>query len=1289
MKEILGPRAGPHETLDQDPLEEYITGILAPTRKKIDPSDMERAADLPAGDSEEGEDEQPDADVQAPPRFSPTLDPKTLPSSMGLSFRLTCNTTPRLDVCVTWARYQRDRDGDKKVWKRQPRWAIIHGLDVSKKDEIFLDANGKQCDRSQAEVSLQIQRVEESGNTFSVSIFLVNSLSPPEDHRIPTEYHIFQPEIRIRCAEGCRPDPSIEAQRSPDPDLEELDLLYAGKEALARGHMCSAVWRELDPERPCEENLELMFPQSRHEPPFTWVDGVLIPQDQRRRFEDPDIRTTFTPLYSIPFPALDWDARYGPEPVLDPEKLSEAWEPGELREMLEPLAKGYEKWIDGLAAQLGRPDKHRATAERNIKRCRECLERIKKGIDLLLADDEARLAFLFANRAISLQYTWKSRRFSWHPYQLAFILMNIESIVNPSSQHRGTCDLLWVPTGAGKTEAYLGLVAFTLAYRRRAAMTGIRPNAGLGQGTAVISRYTLRLLTIQQFRRSLSLITACEFLRVQNLDSGMAGWRPVKCPKRDNFLWGSTPFRIGLWVGGNVRPNQLENTWGQGVVKGALELLQKEGKPEDGEPAQILKCPVCGALLAVPQKGLPPGDHTLYLVVKGFPTGAALPVQHKQSGVTISVETSTRHQAGDFATLHVRVTSGGMIKERDLDNLWKSLESTLRGQGVGVSLVAARASRPGYFLRSYIKSARDPKPYDFEIFCPNPHCDLHVPWQGGEPSGSLHGVRPQDAYTPDIRLPDGNRPVYVQEAFRAGDEFRADRIPVPALTVDEQLYRKLPEMIVATVDKFARMPFEPRVAQFFGNVERHHFIYGYYRKFLHGVDGEEEDPPHSRYPNSRVDVSSLHPPDLIIQDELHLIEGPLGSLVGLYETAVDYLCSEAGSSPKYIASTATFSRAADQVKAVFAKELSIFPSPCLKVDDRFFIRESEAHALDDRRPGRLYLGVCAPGKGPLTPIVRIWAKLLQTVGNLRASVSPRELDPFWTLVGYFNAIRELAGAVALYKQDIPQRVARIQPGSGRLLSQDRMVELSSRTSSTDLPSVLEELERPRLQAPDALLTTSMFGTGVDIQRLSLMVVNGQPKTTSAYIQATGRVGRSKGALVVSFYRSTRPRDLSHYEFFLGYHRSLHRFVEPSSVHPFSEGAVSLAAGPVAVAILRNMRGSTKRWSHPADTKMPNPSNLPEIKSILEHFERRAQSQPSQRRPHKDDVHKQLVSGFDNWHTLAQKYDIVFQEYRQPPKRNVVLGDSIHVRHGLVVVYENVPQSLREIEETVGFQDFGQ
>jgi len=258
---------------------------------------------------------------------------------------------------------------------------------------------------------------------------------------------------------------------------------------------------------------------------------------------------------------------------------------------------------------------------------------------------------------------------------------------------------------------------------------------------------------------------------------------------------------------------------------------------------------------------------------------------------------------------------------------------------------------------------------------------------------------------------------------------------VPALTVDEQLYRKLPEMIVATVDKFARMPFEPRVAQFFGNVERHHFIYGYYRKFLHGVDGEEEDPPHSRYPNSRVDVSSLHPPDLIIQDELHLIEGPLGSLVGLYETAVDYLCSEAGSSPKYIASTATFSRAADQVKAVFAKELSIFPGPCLKVDDRFFIRESEAHALDDRRPGRLYLGVCAPGKGPLTPIVRIWAKLLQTVGNLRASVSPQELDPFWTLVGYFNAIRELAGAVALYKQDIPQRVARIQPGSGRLLSQ--------------------------------------------------------------------------------------------------------------------------------------------------------------------------------------------------------------------------------------------------------------
>src|SRR5439155_1521292 len=212
----------------------------------------------------------------------------------------------------------------------------------------------------------------------------------------------------------------------------------------------------------------------------------------------------------------------------------------------------------------------------------------------------------------------------------------------------------------------------------------------------------------------------------------------------------------------------------------------------------------------------------------------------------------------------------------------------------------------------------------------------------------------------------------------------------------------------ATVDKFARLPFEPRAAAIFGNVDHHHCVWGYYRQGQHPSGSGRHPSPAGRAGSFNYDqIPVLDPPDLILQDELHLIEGPLGSLVGLYETAIDLLCVKQERKVKYIASTATIRQAADQVQAIFSRNVQIFPPPGLTADDRFFTRSalSASDPLSDRGAGRLYLGVCSPGRGPLTPVLRVWARLLQTTWQYRSH--PR-IDSFWTLAGYFNAIRELA-----------------------------------------------------------------------------------------------------------------------------------------------------------------------------------------------------------------------------------------------------------------------------------------
>jgi len=1337
-KDLLGPRRGPDETLDINPLHEYLTGVLAP-KKPLRTRDPEAEGELAGEALPEtiGEDTVDEVDFPAPMPSSPVLDPRALPHSIGISFVAEGTADAvRMQICCTWGRYLRQGKGG---WKRQPRHFVSDVIEIgsdSRPRVIRFRGDGAVVgDGSEAEAALHIRGTKIGPNTFHVAVYLVNEV-PVRGSGPTAEHHLFQPQIRIACQAGTG---LVPYRLSPlRPGSEPMEFLYREKPVLGRGHMCSAIWREIDPEASA---LRRKAHETGASDPL-WPDGGAIDPEIRNRFSPPDVRTEFLPMVSTGFPDLSWDERWGSAPVLDAEALSEVWHPDDLERALRPLADGYRRWIDRLreTARISTSDS-REIADRLLDSCEEAHGRMLQGIELLKSDENARLAFCFMNKAISLQAAWAGRpKFVWRPFQLAFILATLESAIRPNSRHRGTCDLLWVPTGAGKTEAYLGLAALVLAYRRRRALSGREENP-TGGGVAVLTRYTLRLLTIQQFRRILRLITACEFLRVHGLREGSpVGWRPKAFPGRVDFLWGSLRFSVGLWVGGQVTPNRLTSTWGNGRIEGAIEILR--GRKGEGEPAQVLNCPACDAILSIPEKGLPRGKlHAVHLVValrRGRREDLESLLSDLQAfqaaGVTVQEMSLSPCGLPEYLTLSIRVRSDKDLTAEKLEGCWRSLTDEFLRRGIELELQAARASRPGYFIVWYVTQKGTFKPRNFELLCPNPSCPLNVgvAWVEGAPTdcGWLDMVRSRPELEEHrkrfrnlfaaakyrtlewkgrkMTLPDGMffrmppaefcRDIDVGKGVGEGEKvtwpYLSTRIPIPALTVDEQIYHHPPSVVVATVDKFARLPFEPRCAGLFGNVDFYHARFGYYRQwaapYIENADANGHPPGAGGGRPLHVDVRPFMPVELIIQDELHLIEGPLGSLVGLAETAIGFLIGERGNPPKYVASTATASRAENQVLSLFDREVRLFPPLGLEAGDRFFLRISPADPFDDSKPGRLYMGVLAPGKGPLTPVYRIWSRLLQASRDI-ARGGGREADPYWTLVGYFNSIRELAGARALYRQDVPARLKTTPEPDRREIPEDRALELSSRTRSTDLPSVLNALGTEFSGNPsdpsalDALFTTSMFGTGVDVPRLSLMVVHGQPKTTSAYIQSTGRVGRKRGALVVTFYRATRPRDLSHYEMFAGYHLALDRFVEPVTVAPYSPGALDRLGGPLMVGILRNSRGTPRYAREDGATLIAQEPCWTEALKLSDYLESRAGQQPAGQKPEDGWVKATAGSQLDRWRTVAARHgDLRYAEYGET-RNPVVLGDPPHQYSGRPVVYRNAPQSLREVEETTGLE----
>jgi hypothetical protein len=463
------------------------------------------------------------------------------------------------------------------------------------------------------------------------------------------------------------------------------------------------------------------------------------------------------------------------------------------------------------------------------------------------------------------------------------------------------------------------------------------------------------------------------------------------------------------------------------------------------------------------------------------------------------------------------------------------------------------------------------------------------PWCGTTFTANSFSCVPNDVAPTNLEI----RCVNTDCAFGRG---RA----LPLLTVDEPIYRRLPAFLIATLDKFAALPWVGETGAFFGHVDRFEEGRGFFGA---------ADPGRGR---SLGNGWTLDPPDLIIQDELHLIAGPLGTIAGLYESAIDQLATrEQGSHrirPKIIASTATVRRAHDQIKALFDRSATaIFPPPGLSRSDSFFARTIPSTT----DPARLYVGIAAQGRGPKLVFLRALTTLLaagqaafeEHASGRRGDRNPA--DPYMTAICYFNALRELGGARRIVEDEVRDRASRYGAGRRRVDPADHPfadrhvaapVELTSRETTDAVAKAKQRLDfefGAGAETVDVALATNMISVGLDITRLGLMLVQGQPKTAAEYIQATSRVGRDhdRPGLVLAVLNVHKPRDRMHFEHFGHFHRSFYRAVEATSITPWAARALDRALPAAIVSAARHLDAAL--------TPEPGVEDLPDDPAVIE------------------------------------------------------------------------------------------
>ncbi|MDR2788592.1 MAG: helicase [Candidatus Accumulibacter sp.] len=920
-------RSGDARTLPDEirgvlPTERFPCGALYPVSSDgegMDPATADEIETEPSGD----ETPKTNAEPCVVRRYIP-------PSSMGFSFYVE-GSDIRFQVLCAACRYERrERDERGRFINEWTQILLPEEVEIFPKQQA-------QPPRQQLPVLGRLAAVDVLWRPFGVgwivTVTLCNTQEMEEKSKDyaagRAEKTLFAANLRCVMESGeIGVYPRVD-RALLDAEEQEIELQYANRRIYAIGHGCAVDWEE-------------------------------------REGRIHTLRADPMPVVEVPQVTADTGADGDPALSLARLSQNDEWHAGTGRE-LAGFIDGYGNWVLARGDAANRlPTEDRETGKRIVDRMKAAISRMRAGLALLEKDRNVQKSFALANRAMLDQMRQHDlvsgnerplESYRWRPFQLAFLLTVLESAVNEESDFRDTVDLIWFPTGGGKTEAYLGLIAFLIVLRR------LRFPAASG-GTAVLMRYTLRLLTRDQFLRATRLICALERIRRE----------------RDDL--GDEPISIGMWVGNASSPNTF-----QAANDAIIKARQTGGKPS----LVIDRCPWCGKAFAI----------------------------------------------DDYRA--------------DLTR--------------------------------------------FQFRCRNPECAF-----GAAQDGIL-----------------------------------------PCNVVDEALYEQPPTLLIATLDKFARLTWEERTNAFFGG-------------------------------------KAHRPPELIIQDELHLIAGALGSVAGLYEAALDTVLRSRGMYPKYIASTATIRMAAEQVRRLYGREVAVFPPPGLDCDDSFFARTVPLSV----RPGRMYVGYFSPMQNRQQCLAPLAAALLLAPLALFGEEKDADdlLDAWWTQVVYHGSLKGVGNSHTVFEHDAREFMRLLlEPPAAEERQENPaarkrpiIAQLTSQQTAEENAAIFAQLKKGREDADclDAALATNMVSVGLDVARLALMVINGQPLTTAEYIQASSRVGRGEvpGIVFANYYRD-QARSLSHYEGFRSYHDAFYRFVEPTSVTPYTYQARARALHAALVIAVRH------------------------------------------------------------------------------------------------------------------------
>ena len=919
----VGPEGGVDEVVENMPNRQYSVGMLFP-QGAVDHSKSDTS--LQTDDTVENAEVETTGEVEERGAAVP-ISEEWRPSSVAMSF---VTDRPAAVCDLSGGTYEAVESDGPPRWQRRP--FSFSRLEVGRDHGPHqMSANGVQVEVG--------TRWREYGSLFLATVFVRVRETSGDDDRLDISKMLYQVALSVAPTEGGRffeYDPT--GYLDIDDEAAELVLRYRKRKVYAVGHGMAADW-----------TLE------RDDCTRIWLDPV--------------------PSFVVPaIGTLDFEARTpeaGALSLLHLAKLDT--DPVTVLTSLDAFVNAFDRWVSEQEQRVASFGNDEKVARRIVDRSIRAAERMREAIALLRRPDQEQLrtAFALGMTAMRLQM-WQAMTNrgaqaiepQWRPFQLGFLLVALASTVDERHSDRELVDLIWFPTGGGKTEAYLGLAAIEIFRRRLAYGTS-------GGGTAVITRYTLRLLTAQQFQRAASLVCAMEILR----RPGQFGDLRVRT---------MAPFSIGLWVGNEVTPGNRAD------AKAALDRLYKAARPEEANQFQVESCPWCGS--------------------------AMLPASRSE----------------DRAKYGVRL--------------------------VGRDIV---------------------------MHCTDAKCHFN------------------------------------------------DELPV--VVVDELIYEQPPTILLATVDKFARLQFKPEAGTLLGL------------------------------------GTSYRQPSIVIQDELHLLSGPLGTTVAVFDAVIQVLLGRGGSSPKLVASTATIRSSNEQVRGLYGRKVTLYPPSGLDDDRTFFSQPITSGE------GRLYVGLMPQALSQTSAVVAASTPLFEIPQALEKDTNdPPNRDAYWTAVMYHNNLRELGRTGTLVVGDVN---GRLEPRAERLdlslrrVRADKVLELTSRRGPEELPNDLRALRRRADDSDDAIdvvLSSNMLSVGIDIPRLALMLLVGQPKTTAEYIQATSRVGRGDvRGVVATLFRSNRARDRSHFETFRGYHAALYRSVEPTSVTPWSLASRDRSLAGALVALLRH------------------------------------------------------------------------------------------------------------------------